>query len=411
MARRPRASALQTRSNRLKLPVRRKPHKFTSISPGVSLGYRRCESAGRWVIRVADGHGGSWTKAIGIADDHEEANGESVLTWWEAIELGRKVARGSDAEVGRPATFASALADYRRDLIARNGSVENADRVTHHLTAILASKPVALLSARELARWRDDLLAAGVKSATVVRCMKGAKASLNLAARRDPRITNRSAWANGLGGLSEEFETRNLQRLDDEQVRAVIEAATAIDAAFGLYVHVAAETGARVSQIAKLKVGDLQADNGTPRLMMPQSRKGRVRQPGKVAVPITTTVATKLNSNRSKGAPLLLRADGRPWQSDQRKDDHAQLWREAAEAAALPTGTTMYALRHSAIVRGLLAGVPTRIVAALADTSVGILERTYSAFIADFAGDIARRGLLAPTASDDKVVPLDRRRP
>jgi integrase len=398
MARRPRASALESRSNRLKLPIRRKPHHFTAVSPGVSLGYRRCQGAGRWVIRVADGHGGSWTKAIGLADDYEDADGENVLTWWEAIERGRRVARGGDTDLTRPATFADALADYRQDLIARGGSVENADRVTHHLAATLASKPVALLTARELARWRDDLLANGVKTATVVRAMKGAKAALNLAARRDARIANRAAWADGLGGLSEDFESRNVQRLDDEQVRAVIEAATAIDASFGAYVHVAAESGARVSQIAKLRVGDLQADNGTPRLMMPQSRKGRGRKPGKIAVPITDVLAAKLKSNRPKGASLLLRTDGRPWQSDKRKDDHAQLWKRAADAAGLPAGTVMYSLRHSAIIRGLLAGIPTRLVAALADTSVGVLERTYSHFITDYAGDIARRGLLTSAA-------------
>ena len=77
MARRPRAARLEARTARLKLPVRRKPHDFTSISPGIALGYRRCTSAGRWVVKVADGHGGHWTKAVGIADDFEDADGES----------------------------------------------------------------------------------------------------------------------------------------------------------------------------------------------------------------------------------------------------------------------------------------------------------------------------------------------
>jgi hypothetical protein len=38
----------------------------------------------------------------------------------------------------------------------------------------------------------------------------------------------------------------------------------------------------------------------------------------------------------------------------------------------------MYALRHSSIVRQLLAGVPVRIVAAGHDTSVKMIEHTYS---------------------------------
>jgi len=41
MARRPRAFRLESRSNRLRFPVREKPYDFTTISPGISIGYRR----------------------------------------------------------------------------------------------------------------------------------------------------------------------------------------------------------------------------------------------------------------------------------------------------------------------------------------------------------------------------------
>jgi hypothetical protein len=45
----------------------------------------------------------------------------------------------------------------------------------------------------------------------------------------------------------------------------------------------------------------------------------------------------------------------------------------------------MYALRHSSIVRGLKANLPIRLVAALHDTSVEMIEKHYSAFIVDAA--------------------------
>ena len=54
----------------------------------------------------------------------------------------------------------------------------------------------------------------------------------------------------------------------------------------------------------------------------------------------------------------------------------------------------MYALRHSSIVRALLANVPIRLVSAMHDTSVVMIERTYSAYIADFADAISRPALL-----------------
>jgi integrase len=389
MARRPRASRLENRTSRLKLQVRRKPHDFTTVSPGIAVGYRRNQAAGTWVMRAANGQGGNWTKRVGLADDFEAANGSHVLSWWQAIEQARKLARGTD-DVGRPVTVAEAVDAYQRDLLARNGSVANAARIRKHLTVALGAKPVALLTARELAAWRDHLLAGGMKTATLVRLSKATKAALNLAAKRDARITNRNAWRDGLSGIAEGFVSRNVQRLTDDQVRAVVAAAYAIDSSFGIYLEVVAVTGARLSQIARLTVGDLQ-DGREPRLLMPNSRKGRGRKPEKRPVSITLDLAGKLASNRSASEPLLLRADGLAWQSTY-AGDHEQLYEAAAKRAGV--GGSIYALRHSSVIRALIANVPVRIVAAVHDTSVTVLERTYSAFIADFSDALTRPALL-----------------
>jgi integrase len=158
-----------------------------------------------------------------------------------------------------------------------------------------------------------------------------------------------------------------------------------------LYVEVAAVTGARVGQIARLTVADLQADNGTPRLLMPTSRKGgRNRKATKRPVPIPLALAARLKSDRPAEAPLLLRA-GRAWQAVH-VNDHAFLYRQAAERAGIEG--TMYALRHSSIIRSLLANVPIRVVAALHDTSVTMIERTYASLISDFSDAVARPALL-----------------
>jgi hypothetical protein len=314
MARNPRAPTLETRTARLKLAPRKKPYQGAKLARGIVLRYRRNQGAGTWDVKVADSRGGTWTKRFAVADDYEAADGTSILTWFQAIEAARKFARGQ-SDSGRPGTVADAIATFERDLSARGADVTNARRIRKHLTPVLAAKPVALLTARELAAWRDSLLASGMKSATAVRLCKSAKAAFNLAARRDHRITNVAAWRDGLGGLAEGFASRNVQRLTDDQVRAVVAAAYAIDPAFGLYVEVAATTGARVSQIARLTVADLQADNGTPRLLMPTSRKGRNRKGGKRPVPIPLGLAIKLRTNRPVETPLLLRTDGHAWQS------------------------------------------------------------------------------------------------
>jgi hypothetical protein len=79
-----------------------------------------------WSALKADGAGGSWLQRFALADDHEDANGSTVLTFWEATEVARKLARGDDAigevEGGRPATVAEAVAAYNRGRRARRCS-------------------------------------------------------------------------------------------------------------------------------------------------------------------------------------------------------------------------------------------------------------------------------------------------
>jgi hypothetical protein len=89
MVRKIRNVTLESRNARLKLKQDKKPT-FVSIGQGLSVGYRRNKTAGTWVFRKADGKGGMQTKAIGIADDFEEADGKDILTWWQAVETVRQ---------------------------------------------------------------------------------------------------------------------------------------------------------------------------------------------------------------------------------------------------------------------------------------------------------------------------------
>jgi hypothetical protein len=67
----------------------------------------------------------------------------------------------------------------------------------------------------------------------------------------------------------------------------------------------------------------------------------------------------------------------------------------------------MYALRHSSIVRMLLQNVPIRLIASLHNTSVNMIERTYSKHITEHSDDISRRALLQhESPSGDNVVAL-----
>ena len=95
----PRASRLETPTARRRLAPRKKPY-WTTISPGVGLGYRRNAGAGTWSVRSTDGHGSDWIKRIAVADDLEPSDGRAVLTYWEAIDSARKQIEGERATKG-----------------------------------------------------------------------------------------------------------------------------------------------------------------------------------------------------------------------------------------------------------------------------------------------------------------------
>jgi integrase len=409
----PRSSKLETAAARRRLQLRKKPY-YVVIAPGISLGYRRNAGAGTWSVRAA-GQGSEWLKRIGLADDLEPADGAAVLTFWQAQDRARALARGQTGEDGdAPITVAVALDRYRADLSARGGDPYNADRAKLHLPGALACKPVSMLGAIELKRWRDDL-ARKLAPASVNRTRTCLRAALELAAAHDPRISNQRAFKIGLAGLPDSQRARNVVLADDD-VRRIVECAYVHDRQFGLLIEVLATTGARLSQAARLEIGDLQADRPDPRLMMPRSAKGKVRtkKHERVAVAIPSALARVLvqaAGARASDSPLLTCSQGKAWDCSRQGPLRKAFQAAAADAGLDPGPITPYALRHSSIVRGLTAGIPIRIVAVLHDTSVSQIERNYSRHIAEHTDALARRALLDLSAPADasKVVALPRK--
>ena len=122
-----------------------------------------------------------------------------------------------------------------------------------------------LPSPREFRHWRDGLLKKGLAPSTVNRTCAAFQAAFELAAAQDLRISNQSAWRTGLAALPDAEQSRNII-LPDDVVLRVISAAYAVSREFGLLVEVAAVTGARISQLARLEVGVLQGDRPIPGL-------------------------------------------------------------------------------------------------------------------------------------------------
>jgi integrase len=276
-----------------------------------------------------------------------------------------------------------------------------------HLTPTLLQKPVTLLTVNDLRGFRDGLVD-GRAPATVNRVVSVLAAALELAASKDQRITNNSAWRLGLQKLPDASRNPRNVVLPENDIRRIVALAYQDSTELGRLVEVAAVTGARVSQIARLRIADLQDDRRESRLMMPTSAKGRgVKRIDRRAVAIPATLAARLREaagDRAADARLVLKPSGEPWASK----DHSHPFARVVDSAGLdPTVVTIYALRHSSITRQLLANVPIRVVADSHDTSVQQIEATYSHCIAEHSDTLSRRALLDLDAPA-KVVPLAR---
>jgi len=419
MARKVRYSALESRSARLKLNVRGRPYSGPSLGRGISQNYRRCKGNGSWVAKVSNGHGRYWTDAVGQADDYDDADGKDILDFWQAQDVIKKLARGEDGSADTaPITVDGALKDYNCDLEARNANPYNAKSPRVHLAPVLLAKPVQLLTATELKKWRDSLLGK-LKPATVNRVCRCLFAALELARRHDGRIQNRQAWELGLACLPDAMVARNVV-ISDIKVSEFVAAAYALDDGLGLLIDVLATTGARPSQPVRLRIEDFLDHPVMPKLMMPKSGKGGGRNRAqkkaeRYSVPITPQLAARLRAaakGRDRGAPLLMR-DGSPWPKHPGQHCHRRVNKVITAIGLDPDVVTLYALRHSSIVRMLLKNIPIRLVASLHNTSIHEIERTYSRHITEHDSDsISRKALLhheEPAANPRNVVAISGR--
>jgi hypothetical protein len=238
---------LKSASARRRLPHNNgKPH-WVTIRPNVALGYRvNSSKPGSWSLRsTINGAKDQWIKRIGLADDREKADGRDVLSYAQAAELAVRLARGTtDAANGdqdRPTTVREAVERYRTHLEQQHGDQYNAARIAGHLPPSILSKPIVLVTGKELEQWRDGLLTKGLSRASVNRLRTCLRAALTLSAKKD-RIADRGAWQD-LASFPDATQARNII-IDDTTVSKVIAQAYRHDYALGLLTEVLAITAA-----------------------------------------------------------------------------------------------------------------------------------------------------------------------
>ena len=197
-------------------------------------------------------------RRIGHADDKQAGDGQKVLSYEQAAERARAGPWRCQRR-HRPARH-----HRRRGRILRGRpegarpNAYNARKVRSIFRSISGAAAVAgdREAAPRLARQPDQgrHAAGDPQPGDEKRARR-----VQLAAKLDKRVAaNARAWKIGLEALPGTVKAREAV-LTDAQVLAVVAAAYDVSAAFGLYVQVHAEVGARSSQLARLKVADLSA--------------------------------------------------------------------------------------------------------------------------------------------------------
>jgi integrase len=401
---------LASASARLKLKPRRACYRVR-IAAGLAMGYRRASSSfGSWNLIQTNGSGGETVRKFADADDREDANGTTILTYDQAMDEARRVARGpDDPETASLDTVETALDSYADDLAARGALVYNAKRPRRLLGPVLLRRPLALLTHQELTAWRNGWAKRKThQPASINRTIHTLRAALELAC---PERTH--VWKRGLKRVAETGSTRNrLFVLPEATILAIVAAAYRRDQKLGELFDVLAQTGTRSVQAARLTVGALLSH--PPRLLMPKSAKGGGRNRAEKkrdseSVPIGASLASRLAQGakgRADHEPLLLRSDGRPWRGGNPNGNIRDDFAAIIAALGLDSAITPYCFRHGSITRMLLKGVPPAVVAKSHNTSVKEIERTYGKYISSHADELVRAALLQDAPMGGNVISI-----
>lgn len=425
---------------------------WRGLDTEVHLGYRKGKRGGVWLVRWRHGKGYRQT-SVGTADDTIKVG---TLDYAAASKAGREIVEKARLEAAAEAegpalTVRRAVETYIASRDAREsrraGRQKRSD-AGQRLGRYVIGQPargkqeeiaptpladVALFALKEgdLLAWRDGL-PDDMKATTRQRLINDLKAALNSAYadnrnRLDPTLP--AVIKHGLRAVEQTDESdpvaRDNQILRDADIARLLRAAHEVDAEqdwsgdlFRLVLILAA-TGARFSQVARMRVGDCQIAAG--RLLVPASRKGRGGKSGSITVPVGRDVLDALvpaltgrpadasllerwRNEQVKGSIAWQRASRGPWHSSA---ELARPWQAIRERANMPD-VIPYALRHSSIVKGIKANLPIRLVAALHDTSTAMIERHYSKWITSGLEEMARAAIvpLVPALDGAKIVQL-----
>jgi site-specific recombinase XerD len=392
---------IETRSARLRLPGRKDPY-WQSLERELAAGYHRPLNggAGTWWGRVRlDGR--YKIEALATADDHAEADGETVLNWAQAQAAIRAWA-AKQTGTG-PYTVAAACRDHVADLRARKGekAAREADgRLKKHLLPKLGERRLADLTTADLIAWRNGLVDEDEDDEeelrrsrdTANRMRSIAFAAFNLAFNTG-KVNDDRAWRR-VKPFRDVGEARKVILTEAQQQNF----ADACEPDLREFALLVARTGARPGrELTDARVRDLELEAATLRV------RGKTGEREIYLDPDALQQLRRLAAGKKPNDYLLTTATGTPWT----KSLHSRRVAAAVEKAGLDPETTLYALRHSYISGALKKGADVGGIAKQCGTSIAMIQRYYGKWVPSDLAKLARKA--APklrTDAQEKVVAL-----
>jgi integrase len=398
VAKKVRERLLDSPTARAKLKISGKPY-YRSIGPELHLGYRKGKDARRWVVRLYLGDGQYRVENIGHADDIADADGVSVLDFWQAQEKARALQQRRMVVSAKRYTVGMAIKDYLDHLDGRPAKEKTRLRLAAYVPRELADKELGDLTAPDLSAWLRGMIkmpprartAEGAKrnyrkvdmgdpevirqrKASANRVMNQLRAALNLAFKNG-KVHSDNAWRRVSA-----FKETDAARIRYLTVAECQRLNNACDPEFRILVMAALQTGARYQELARLTVEDFNPDSGT--LHIRKSKSGKQRHI------VLTEEGIELFQGLAvgrKGSDLLL---GREWR------DTAQVPRMAlaCERGKIDPPITFHGLRHTWASLSVMGGMPLMVVAKnLGHVSTRMVEKHYGHLAPSYIADAIRQ--------------------
>ena len=352
---------------------------------------------GKWVVRRYAGDGAYVVETIATADDVLDADGERVLTFFQAQDRARQ--RGGELVYAGPYRVRDAVEDYLEFLDGRSSANDCRIRCETHIIPPLGDELVERLTAEKILAWHRGLARSGPMIPNRGKSMKGRirtidlddpeqvrkrqctsnrvlailKAILNRAFR-EGKVSSDAAWrrVRPFKGV-ERSRNRYLSLAECERLT------NAADPGFRPLVRGALETGARYGELCALTCGDYNPDSGTIHIRKSKSGKERhiiLSQDGQ-------EFFAQLTVGQPASAPMF----GRLW----KRSNQARPFRQACVAARIEP-INFHQLRHSWASHAVMGGMPLAVVARnLGHVDTVMVERHYGHLAPSYVVDQVRK--------------------